>query len=118
SSPCWARWVTPPARSERWFDFHGALGLAPEWLLKRLSSGKGWISACLLARVNDFNTAEDISLRGGHPALTISQDEADLFTLEEGAFYGNLFTPADKPPVEIACIGEDKKAAGTTGGLL
>lgn len=90
------------------YDFPGNLGLAPEWLHKPLSrEGKGWISACILARVNAHDTAEAISLRGAHPALTISADEAALYTVEEGAFYGNLFRPAPKPIIWIACRGRD-----------
>ncbi len=100
------------------YDFPGNLGLAQEWLHAPLNStGKGWISACLLARVNLHDTAEEISLRGAHPALTISPDEATLFSVEEGAFYGNLFTPADNPPIEIACRGEGQ-ASGEFGGLV
>ena len=96
----------------------GNLGLAPTWLHKPLNrEGKGWISACILARVNAHDTAEEISLRGAHPALTISPDEALLYTVEEGAFYGNLFRPADKPVVWIACRGRDQ-AAGEIGGLV
>jgi hypothetical protein len=77
--------------------FYGGLGLAEEWLHRKLSkSGQRWVSACLLARVNTFAIAEAISLRGSHPNLTVSVDEAELYTIEEGAFYGNLFAkPGD-----------------------
>jgi hypothetical protein len=98
-------------------DFPGQLGLVPNWLTKKLNGkGKGWISACVLARCNAHDTAEEISLRGANPVLTISPDEALLFTLEEGAFYGNLFTPDTQPLIWIACSGEDN-VAGVGGGL-
>ena len=100
------------------YQFPGGLGLAPTWADKKLSkTDKGWISACMLARVNAHDTAEEISLRGEHPALTISPDEALLFSVEEGAFYGNIFTPANKPIIAIACQGKDQ-ASGEFGGLV
>jgi len=99
------------------YSFPGNLGLAPEWLDQRLSKeGKGWISACLLARVNLHDTAEEISIRGAHPALAISPDEALIYTVEEGAFYGNVFTRDDEPLIEIACRGEGQGSGA--GGLV
>jgi hypothetical protein len=98
-------------------DFAGVLGLTPNWLTRKPNSkDKGWISACLFARCNGHNTAEEISLRGTNPVLTISTDEAFLFSLEEGAFYGNVFTPSGSPIVWIACRGEDN-TPGAGGGL-
>jgi hypothetical protein len=44
-----------------------------------------------------------ISLRGPHPALTVSQAEGEFYTVEEGAFYGDIF--AD-PIIWIAARGE------------
>ena len=100
------------------YEFPGQLGLAPEWLGKKLSrEGKGWISACIFSRVNAHDTAEEISLHGEHPELTVSVGEAMQYTVEEGAFYGNLFTPNNEPIAWYACRGEGQ-AAGESGGLV
>ncbi len=99
-------------------DFPGSLGLVPRWQHHPLNhEGERWISACLFARVNAHDTAEEISLRGRNRALTISADEAALYTVEEGAFYGNLFTPANQPIEWFACEGEGQ-ASGEFGGLV
>jgi len=98
--------------------FEGGLGLAEDWIDHKLASkDERWISACIFARVNANDTAEAISLRGSHPALTVSQDEAELFTVAEGAFYGNLFTHEDDPIDWNACRGEGQ-ASGEFGGLV
>jgi hypothetical protein len=94
--------------------FDGNLGLAPSWLDRRLDKkGQGWVSACLFSRVNANDTAEAISLRGSNPGLIISSDELELYTAEEGAFYGNLFIndpDPSVPPDWHACRGEAKAA--------
>ncbi|MGZ3418281.1 MAG: hypothetical protein ACXWUG_09680 [Polyangiales bacterium] len=86
-------------------SFAGAVGLAPRWADHKLDQdGQGWVSACLFARVNAHDTAEAISLRGNHPALTVSGDEVLLYPLQEGAFYGNVFT--DAPEIDWnVCAG-------------
>lgn len=52
-----------------------------------------------------------------HPALAIGEEEAALFALEEGAFYGNLFVHEDDPIDWNACQGQDELEADD-GGLL
>ncbi len=100
------------------FEFPGGIGLAPHWLDQGLDEdGKGWISACLFSRVNAHDTSEEISLRGPSNALSVSADEAALYDVEEGAFYGNFFTPEDQPIDWIACEGEGQ-ASGEFGGLV
>ena len=97
--------------------FDGALGLAPDWAEHALSSkGERWVSACLLARVNRHGTSEEISLRGDHPMLATGAGEAEMFDLEEGAFFGNVFTHEDDPLEWYACRGR-AQAAGEFGGL-
>lgn len=101
-------------------EFHGSLGLVPSWLDHRLNTpGKGWISACLFARVNLHNTAETISLRGRNDGLIVSTDEAEQYPIEEGAFYGNIFfdDPDESvPPEWFACRGYHQ-SLGDDGGL-
>jgi len=100
------------------FDFFGEIGLVPSWLFHPLDAdGKGWISACLFAHVSAQDISVDISLRGPSHALAVGDNEAD-FTVEEGAFYGNLFTPLDQPIEWIACEGKGQAAGGDSGGLL
>ncbi len=94
--------------------FPGNLNLAPKWTDHKLDSkGQGWISACLFSRVNANQIAEAISLRGTHMGLTVSLDEMELYTMEEGAFYGNLFIDDPNPntkPDWHACRGAGKAA--------
>jgi hypothetical protein len=98
-------------------SFYGAIGLAEDWIDHRLASkDERWMSACMFARVNANDTAEAVSLRGTHPRLATSQDEAELYTVVEGAFFGNLFTHEDDPIEWIACRGEGQ-AQGEFGGL-
>jgi hypothetical protein len=98
-------------------EFVGDIGLAPQWLNHPLDhQGKGWVSACMFSRVNAHDISVPISLHGPSPALTVTRDERAQYTVEEGAFYGELFTPDDQPIHWIACRGEGL-ASGVTGGL-
>ena len=99
-------------------EFSGDIGLAPSWLDRPLNQeGRGWVSACLYARSTAANVATALSLRGPHPALAVTPEEAAAFSLEEGAFYGYYFSPAAQPMMALACRGRDQ-AAGEIGGLI
>ena len=96
-------------------EFPGDIGLFPAWLDHPLSrEGQGWVSACLFSRVNRNDVAVQISLRGPNRALTTDRNERAQYSVEEGAFYGNLFTRPDQPINWIACRGEGI-ASGDTG---
>ena len=96
--------------------FPGALGLAEDWIDRRLdNTGQGWVSACIFARVNAHDTAVSISLRAPHANLEVSQDEIELFPGEEGAFFGNLFVGEDEPIDWNVCRGRGQ-AANEGGG--
>jgi hypothetical protein len=98
--------------------FEGNLGLAEEWRDRKLSNaGQGWVSACLFARSNVHDTAAEISLRGRHPALAVSQTEVELYGQQEGAFYGNLFSRNDGPIDWYACRGRAEAEQLEAGGL-
>jgi hypothetical protein len=100
------------------YEFSGELGLTPEWLTSPLGSdGRGWISACIFARVNANDVALPISIRGSNVALATNADERTGWPIEEGAFYGNLFGPVDQPIQWIACRGAGLLADGDVGGL-
>lgn len=97
--------------------FPGTLGLAEHWIDRRLSpKGQRWITACLLARVNLYGIKQIISMRGAAPELSISPGETERFSLQEGAFYGNIFVDPDAPLNWNACRGRDQMA-GEEGGL-
>jgi hypothetical protein len=101
------------------FDFFGELGLTPEWLVGPLGrEGQGWISACMFSRVNDNDVPLPISLRGSNAALATNADERAGWTVEEGAFYGNLFTPGDDPILWIACRGSGQLSDPDATGLV
>lgn len=110
--------VTATASDGSEYQFFGELGLAKSWLRGPLGkAGQGWISACLLARVSNANVPIPISLRGANPALATNEEERAGWSLEEGAFYGNLFVHEGEPATLIACRGRDQ-ATGETGGLI
>jgi hypothetical protein len=76
----------------------GGLGLAPQWANGTCDeSCQRWVSACVLARTNYWGVPVDISLRGAHPALTVSDEEKRLYPLREGTYYGNIFTTEAQP---------------------
>ncbi len=98
-------------------SFPGGIGLAEYWIDHKLDAkGQRWVSACIFARVNAHDTAEPVSLRGPHDSLTVTADEAAQFPIQEGAFYGNLFT-GDNPIDWNACRGSGQ-AAGEFDGLV
>jgi len=116
--------TAPPTTTYTCVDEHctfpGGLNLTPRWDDHHLDNkGQRWISACLFARVNANDTAEAISLRGTNPGLIVSLEELELYTAQEGAFYGNLFIDDPDPSVPpdwYACRGEAKAACpGDTG---
>jgi hypothetical protein len=100
--------------------FFGAIGLTPEWLDRRINTrGKGWISACMFARVNKNQTATGLSMRGHHEALGVTVAERETFSIEEGAFFGDLFIDDPDPetlPDWFACSGKGIYD-GVSGGL-
>jgi hypothetical protein len=94
------------------YEFLGGLGLAPRWLDHSLNAAeKGWVSACLFARVNAYDVPVEISLRGPSSALSVTPEEQAGWTLQEGAFYGNYFTAPDQPIDWNACRGRDSDQA-------
>jgi len=55
-------------------------------------------------------------MHGHHPALAVTPAEAATFPVEEGAFYGDVFTPEGEPIIAYACRGH-AQAAGEAGSL-
>jgi hypothetical protein len=89
------------------FTFPGQMGLAPRWLSEAMTpSEERWVSACLLALVNYFGKQVRVSLRATRPpvpTLKASDEEQQTFSIFEGGFFGNLFTPH---PAAYTCRGE------------
>ena len=99
-------------------EFFGELGLAPRWEHRPLNmKDKGWVSACMLARVNNNNVTVSVSLRGSNPGLTTDPAEVAAYSLQEGAFYGNIFVPVDQPLRAYSCRGRDQALLGEVGAL-
>lgn len=97
------------------FEFDGAIGLAPQWLVAPLDPiAQRWVSACMFSQVSGVEVAVPISLRGPRPQLAADRDERAAFTGEEGAFFGNAFGPLDRPIQWFACRGRDA-VAGAIG---
>lgn len=90
------------------FTFHGDIGLAKSWKQVKLTEKQQrWISACMLARINNQGQLMNISLRGPHHALHVTPTEVSRFSLEEGVYYGNIFT-GQLPVVGWSCRGKDQ----------
>jgi hypothetical protein len=85
-------------------EFDGSIGLAPEWATSSCGEAcQEWDTACMMARTNYYGIPVQLSIRGPNPALaTVSADELTAATVEEGAFYGNMFLD---PKVGTACRG-------------
>lgn len=99
------------------YTYAGALGLAPSWTSAALlADDAGWVSACVLSRVNATGTQVSISDRGLNAALATTSSEVASWTLEEGAFWGNTFV--DQGAIAgFACEGSDAAADATRGDL-
>ena len=101
------------------YEFSGDIGLAPTWTQHALTlRDQHWVSACLLARVNAHNISLLISLRGPATALTVSASEASAYTLQEAAFYGQLFVPDGTDLQAYACMGAAQAAGEPETGEL
>lgn len=75
-------------------DFHGALGLAPEWEDGACDEDcQEWVTACLLARTNVSEQTVELWLKGDHPALGTGTNLA--YPIYEASFFGNLFVDQD-----------------------
>lgn len=91
----------------------GRIGLAPEWAEGACDeSCQRWISACLLAHANGDAEPFPIALQGDHPELVWPESLAEEFSVEEAAFYGNVFAEG---PETYACIGRGLFDGSWTG---
>ena len=83
-------------------QFHGALGLAPEWQDSSCDEEcQEWVSACVLARTNVSGQTVSLWLKGDHPELGFASNP--VYPHYEASFFGNLFAGPDQAYV---CPGE------------
>ncbi|WP_437534191.1 hypothetical protein WME79_08835 [Sorangium sp. So ce726] len=91
------------------YGFDGSIGLSPEWGRDHGQCNarcQGWLSACILARINYLGESVPLSMRGKHKALDADQAEQEAFPQREGAYFGDLFAPEQR---RFAC-----KSPGST----
>jgi hypothetical protein len=83
--------------------FQGQIGLAPQWESSTCGqSCQHWVSACMLSLVNTTGAHYPLWMVAQSPAIGWGLD-AD-YPLQEGAFFGDIFT---SPPAAYYCGGRD-----------
>ncbi len=95
------------------YKYFGALGMAPQWSYTALgTSSYKQVSACMLARTNYAGVSVQISMRS--PKIPTSQTEKQNFTVVEGSFWGDVFTPGG---VARACASPAKLSGANISTL-
>jgi hypothetical protein len=90
------------------YEFPGLMGLAPEWEHRGLTTAESrWVSACLIAHVNAFGVAVEISLRAPGPILATAEEAYD-FPVYEATFFGHVFGDDLET---YSCLGNDAEIA-------
>jgi hypothetical protein len=92
------------------YGYDGQLGLAPEWGLAGGSCGaacQGWVSGCVLARLNYLGVSVPLSIRGATPALASTLAEQQAYPTREAAYYGNVLS---SPQLRYACLSPGASA--------
>ncbi len=91
------------------YTFPGQLGLAPQWGFDRGScdgSCQRWVSACILARVDEAGIDREISVRGPNIMLLPTPSEISSYTQKEATYFGNLFIPGQP---RFLCLAPGQK---------
>jgi hypothetical protein len=86
------------------YTFAGSIGLAPEWGKPHGrcdAACRGWVSGCVLARLNYLGETVPISIRGEHVALASTPKERYAYPHREATYYGNIFT---NPQIRLGCL--------------
>jgi len=77
-------------------QLNGFFGLADGWTSTALSTtSQRFVSSCTLALTNEIGASITVSLRGPSTALATTSPELSGYTLQEGAFFGNVFKGAE-----------------------
>lgn len=85
------------------YGFDGQIGLAPGWGEQGGSCDaacQGWVSACVLARLNYKGESVPISIRAT-PTLDSTPQERAEYARREATYYGNIF---GTPQLRHACL--------------
>ncbi|WNG44899.1 hypothetical protein F0U60_12950 [Archangium minus] len=73
--------------------YTGWWGLAPSWAGNVLdTSGRRYVTACLVQRLNYYGSSVPILLEGPHSAVARNKDYDSQFPLEESTVFGDLFS--------------------------
>ncbi|MCA9707117.1 MAG: hypothetical protein KDK70_14795 [Myxococcales bacterium] len=84
------------------YQFHGRLGLAPQWESGACDEDcQQWVTACLLARTNVTGQTIPLWLQADHDAIGFGLPDQDV--VFEASYYGNIF--AD-PGQQYLCKGQ------------
>lgn len=86
------------------YRFDGQLGLASSWGQEGGSCDAacmGWVSGCVIARLNKLGVSVPISMRGAHQALATTKAERFEYYHMDGAYYGDIFST---PKLLYACL--------------
>lgn len=86
------------------YGYDGQLGLAPEWGVPGGSCDttcRGWVSACVLGRVDYVGVTKPLSIRGSIPALASTPAEQKAYPTREATYYGEVFS---SPQLRFACL--------------
>ena len=87
-------------------EFHGLLGLAPEWEAGACDEDcQQWVTACLLSRTNVSGQNVTIWIQADHPAVGYGVPDD---VVHEASWYGNLFAGPDE---QYLCKGSPGAAA-------
>ena len=97
----------------RMYSFAGQVGVAPEWETGACGGAcERWVSACMLALVNTTGDHYPLWLVAQNAAIGWNLDPT--FPLQEGAFFGDIFTPE---PYAYFCGGRDYGVAPIPGRI-
>jgi hypothetical protein len=106
------------------WTWSGVLGLAPEWATTPSSLTEAenqLLTACMAAHVNAASPEPkhiQISLRGSHPNLAVTEQERSALSTFDGVFFGNVFKTAQSDARLYLCAPKDAPPSNYVAGLL
>lgn len=90
------------------YTFRGSLGLAASWGEPGGSCGtecRGWVSACVLSRVDYLGVHVELSVRGARRELAAPRAEQLAYPDREATYWGDIFAA---PQIRRACLAPGK----------
>ncbi|MFT3768524.1 MAG: hypothetical protein QM820_24015 [Minicystis sp.] len=98
------------------YHYEGQLGLAPSWGNaggKCDAACRGWVSGCVLSRLNYLGMPVPLSVRGNRSELGAGGPEQQAYPQREATYYGDIFA---SPQVRLGCLspgaGADPRVCG------